>query len=256
MPAKVFIKISAPEEIERDFFKPDRVHGLFFSLVGENLARRLHEGYGNVKPYSLYCEEIFRPRDTRNFTLEVNILDDGLTNDLLSHLILNGRDISFDFGSRKLPLELKVSVSQRWVKSYSSIIESAKSARRAALRFISPATFKRNRVDYPFPSPELVFKGLVKKWLSFSDITPEVDLREFYDLVEIERYSLRTTKVIFSSAGKLTAFVGEIFYNFSGVKNGEALRWFGALLELSMWSGVGRKTTMGLGKVKVLSKEV
>jgi len=224
---------------------------LFFSLLGEKLAKKLHEEYKDLKPYSLYCREIFNPRPTSEFTLEVNLLDDTLLAELLSHFLLNGGKKVVNFGTLEVPVSCKTSVPQRWLKSYSSLLEGAKPARRAALRFISPATFKRKRVDYPFPSPELVFRGLVKKWLTFSKIPPKVDLRELYDAVEIERYSLKTTKVVFSSTGKLTAFVGEISYNFSKVENEDALRWFSALLELAKWSGVGRKTTMGLGKTIV-----
>jgi len=117
------------------------------------------------------------------------------------------------------------------------------------LRFVSPTTFRREKVDLPFPLPELFFKGLVKKWLSFSKIPIEVDLRKYYNLVEVERYNLKTKKVEFSNGGRLTTFVGEVVYNLSKVEDKEAQRWFNILLNFSLWSGVGRKTTMGLGKV-------
>ena len=76
-----------------------------------------------------------------------------------------------------------------------------------------------------------------------------MDLRSHYDQIEVEKYNLKTQKVEFSNGGKLTTFVGDLVYNLSKVEDKKALKWFYILLNFSNWSGVGRKTTMGLGKV-------
>ncbi|NPA13709.1 MAG: CRISPR-associated endoribonuclease Cas6 [Aquificae bacterium] len=256
MPLKAFIKLKARESIDTSIITPDKVHGLFFNLIGEELAKKLHEDYRNIKPYTIYCGDIFNTKTAKVINIEVNLLDENLIPEFLSQLVLNRKENFLNLNNREVPISHNLTVPQNWLKPYSVLYKETPLSTKVTLKFLSPTTFRREQVDYPFPSPELVFKGLVKKWLAFSNIPIGADLREYYSSIEIEKFNLRTTKVVFSSIGKLTAFVGEITYNLSRIKNREIMRWFNILLELSKWSGIGKKTTMGLGKVKVLSKEV
>ena len=249
MPLKFFLKLNLSEEIDTSKLTPDRVHGLFFSLVGEELAKILHEEYKNVKPYSLFCKELFRPQRVNSLNLEVNLLEDSLIPKILSSFVLNRKRTFLNLDSESVEVKADFRVPQRWLKPYSSLMEIEEIPSKVELKFLSPTTFRRNKVDLPFPLPELLFKGLVKRWLAFSNIPIEVDLRSYYDQIEVEKYDLKTQKVEFSNSGKLTTFVGEVVYNLSKVENRESLKWFYILLTFSIWSGVGRKTTMGLGKV-------
>ncbi len=251
MPLKVYLNIKLSKEIETRHLTPDGVHGLFFSLIGNPLALELHEGYKNLKPYSIFCKELFKNLKTDELHLEINLLEDELTPKLLSSLILKGRKAFFHIKGENLEVNSALNVPQKWLKSYEVIFEETKPLRRVEVLFLKPTTFRRNDVDLSFPLPELVFKGLIRRWLKFSKIKPEVDLRSFYDLVEVESFELKTRKVVFANGGKLTTFGGRVVYNLSKVENEEALRWFGALFKYSLWSGIGRKTTMGLGKVTV-----
>ncbi|RTZ60898.1 MAG: hypothetical protein DSZ31_01155 [Gammaproteobacteria bacterium] len=255
MPLKVFLKLNLSEEIDTSCLTPDKVHGLFFSLVGEELAGILHEGYKNIKPFSLFCRELFKPQKVKALSLEVNLLEDSLIPKLLSGFILNKKGVFLNLNSKSVEIKAEFRIPQRWLKPYSSLVEVKEIPTKVGIKFVSPATFRRNNSDLPFPLPELLFKGLVKRWLAFSGLPLEVDLREYYNRVEVERYNLKTQKVEFSSGGKLTTFVGEVVYNLSKVENKTALKWFFILLNFSLWSGVGRKTTMGLGKIGGLWKK-
>jgi len=253
MPLKVHIRLNLSEEINPLELKPDGVHGIFFSILGGESAKILHDGFKNVKPFSLFCKELFKKDPVGELNFELNLLKDDLISTVLSDLLLGSGEDFITFRGKKIPFTKSVRASERWVKTYSGIVEDVKVPQKVEITFLSPTTFRRNDVDYPFPSPELVFRGLVKRWLAFSDVKPSVDLREFYPLVEISYYELKTQKVEFANGGKLTAFVGKIVYNLKGVENEEARRWFGILSHFSNWSGIGRKTTMGLGKVKILT---
>jgi len=249
MPSRVYIKLSFEKAIEVKELTPDKVHGLFFSLIGGKLADKLHREYGNVKPYSLYCGEVFSEEPKEELILEVNLLEDSLLPSLLSELLL-GKKQAVIYMKEPIKGNFSIKVPQKWVKSYETLIEEVESRPKVGIRFVSPTTFRRNDVDFPFPLPELIFKGLVKKWLSFSKIPIDVDLREYYNRIEVEKYELRTEKVNFSNGGKLTTFKGYAVYNLSKV-NVEALKWLNILLSYARWSLVGRKTTMGLGKVRI-----
>jgi len=253
MPLKLFLKLNLSEEIDTSGLTPDRVHGLFFSLIGKDLASLLHEGYRDIKPFSLFCRELFKKQNVKGLNLEINLLEDSLIPQFLSALILGRKGAFLNLNSRRVEVKLdRILSPQRWLKPYPSLMEVEAVPTKVGVKFLSPTTFRRYNSDLPFPLPELLFRGLVKRWLAFANQPIGVDLREYYPKVEIERYDLKTRKVEFSGGGKLTTFVGEVVYNLSEVENDEARRWFFILLRYSLWSGIGRKTTMGLGKVSLL----
>ena len=249
MPLKFFLKLNLSEEIDTSKLTPDKVHGLFFSLIGEELAKTLHEEYKNVKPFSLFCRELFETQKVKSLNLEVNLLEDSLIPKVLSGFVLNRKRNFLNLDSKSVEVKTNIKVPQRWLKPYSSLMEIEEIPSKVEIKFLAPTTFRRNKLDLPFPLPELLFKSLVKRWLAFSRIPIEVDLRKYYEQIEVKKYNLKTKKVEFSNGGKLTTFVGEVVYNLSKVESKEALRWLYILLNFSLWSGVGRKTTMGLGKV-------
>ncbi len=89
MPLKVFLKLHLSEEIETSLLTSDKVHGLFFSLIGEDLAEKFHKEYKNIKPFSLYCKELFKNQTAKVLNFEVNLLEDSLIPKLLSGFILS-----------------------------------------------------------------------------------------------------------------------------------------------------------------------
>jgi CRISPR-associated endoribonuclease Cas6 len=255
MPLKVFINLELSEEIDLSELKPDGAHGIFFSVLGEESAKILHEDFKNVKPFSLFCRELFQTQPSKVLHLELNILKEELAPTILRDLILeNGKNKLF-FKGKTLNFRKTVKSSGKFIKSYESFLDANGFPAKVEVKFVKPATFRRENLDFPFPLPELVFKTLLKRWIFLSGIKPELDLRRFYNLVEVSKYDLKTRKVEFANGGKLTAFEGRVEYNFGKVKDSEAVKWFYTLLKFSEWSGVGRKTTMGLGKVKILQKD-
>ncbi len=249
MPTKICIKVKFEKPILGKKLTPDKVHGLFFSLIGERLSERLHQEYRDIKPYTLYCKEIFKKDETEELTIEVNLLEDSLLTTLLSGLLL-GKKEAVLYMEEPIKGDFSIKALQKWIKSYETLVKEVKVETKIGIKFIAPTTFRRNDIDFPFPIPELIFKGLVKKWLKFSKVSIDIDLRKFYDQIKVEKYKLKTGKVRFSNGGKLTVFQGYTIYNLSGI-NKEALRWFNILLSYTTWALVGRKTTMGLGKVRI-----
>jgi CRISPR-associated endoribonuclease Cas6 len=254
MPFKIFMDLQLSEEIDSSFLKPDGVHGIFFSVLGKESAKILHEDFKNIKPFSLFCRELFKSEPTDSLHFEINILDDSLAPQILSDLILKESQGFLNIAGKKIEYQKQIKTSQKYIKTYESFFENNNIPQKVEIVFLKPATFRRNNIDFPFPLPELVFKGLIKKWLAFSKIKPQMDLRKYYPFVEISKYNLKTKKVEFANGGKLTSFIGNITYNFGKVKE-EIHKWFYTLLNFALWSGIGRKTTMGLGKVKITAEE-
>ena len=256
MPSKVFIKLKLQQPVKGTDIKPDLLHGLFFNLLDPQTAEKLHYEYGNVKPYSLFSRELFKEETFNEVSLEINLLEDRLLPPLLSCLLLE-RDKNLFLGKVGVEKFSVIGLREENVIPYGEIFEKTQDSDKVLVKFLKPTTFRRNRVDLPFPLPELIFKGLVKKWNAFSSLPLDVDLREYYPYVKVSKYSLKSYKVEFSNGGKLTAFLGYALFSFDEVKDREAKRWFLTLLNFARFCGIGRKTTMGLGKVsfKLLERE-
>ena len=248
MPSKVTVKLQLEKPVKGTEIKPDVLHGLFFNLLDPQTAEKLHDTYGNIRPYALFCRESFIDEPFEEINFEINLLEDKYLAPLLSSLLLEKGKRLF-LGKVGIKGVKVPNVREEDVTPYGEIVENTEETPKVYVRFLKPTTFRRNDIDLPFPLPELVFKGLVKKWNTFSPIPVGVDLRKFYNLVKVSKYSLRSYKVEFSKAGKLTAFWGYSIYDLSEVRDREAVKWFSVLFSFARWSGIGRKTTMGLGKV-------
>lgn len=130
--------------------------------------------------------------------------------------------------------------------------------RSLTLRFVSPTSFRRSPPGgpgqhLPLPLPELVFGGLLGRWNAFAPMPLPVDLRPYLaGHLLLTRYRLKTRHVRFSrgARGALPAFVGQVTYSLSGRD-----RYRHSLVHLlaafAFWSGVGVRTAMGLGQVRV-----
>lgn len=113
------------------------------------------------------------------------------------------------------------------------------------LNFISPTSFKQYQNIQPFPLPELVFNSLLRRWNRFapSDLHfPEVQWQGLVSAFDLKTHGLKM------EAGAEIGSVGWVKYRFL---DSEQARIATILSQFAVFSGVGRKTTMGMGQVRV-----
>ena len=120
----------------------------------------------------------------------------------------------------------------------------------------------------PFPLPLLVFQSLALRWTMFSGVPLPEELLTFVEhFVVLSRHQVQTEILTFKQKSKQVGFVGVA--EFTVVKKNEHLaksdsslhgqlqsrigefsRMLGMLMAFSFYSGVGIKTTSGMGMVK------
>jgi len=114
-----------------------------------------------------------------------------------------------------------------------------------ALEFITPTLFKKNNLHYPAPVPERILESLARRWNAFA---PEPLTNETKDALlekatfRFLRVQTRTTKGHTLTPG----FIGKATLHLPKASEEEAC-WLSRLGELSFFSGVGAKTTIGFG---------
>lgn len=127
--------------------------------------------------------------------------------------------------------------------------------RQVTLHFTSPTVFRSSGANVPLPLPGLVFESLVRRWNAFAPLQIPLEIRRFADeAMAIARYHLHTERVAFGEEGERGAypgFVGTCSYAFL-VHDRYWLGLIHLLAAFAFYAGVGARTTMGLGQVRVV----
>ncbi len=159
--------------------------------------------------------------------------------------------------------------------SYGQLIDMHKHGRPAqqiTLHFASTTTFRSQSVNLPLPLPHLVFGSLVTRWQAFTNCR----LRELSDdqvdafvrhHILLSRHDIESTLYRFKQGGKEVGFTGSAAFEF--IIRSEHLQkqdpslerllqreyiWFARtmmlLTDFAYYSGIGRKTTSGMGLIR------
>ena len=155
--------------------------------------------------------------------------------------------------------------------TYSDLIQKHESdivEKYIKLRFISPTAFHSKGHNLPFPLPFLVFQSLVMRWEAFTGMVLPDNLLTFVEyFVMLSRYRGQTEILTFKQKSKQVGFVGEVEFTITRSNNKfkhkdpqlhqqlkssyqEYALILNMLAEFAFYSGVGIKTTSGMGMVK------
>ena len=116
------------------------------------------------------------------------------------------------------------------------------------LYFLSPTSFKQKQGVQPFPLTELVFDGLRRRWNAFAPEELQFPAVEWNGLVSA--FELQTHALKMKGGAEIGA-QGWVRYRFP---DAEQAKVAAVLAHFAFFSGVGRKTAMGMGQVKLLAE--
>lgn len=248
MLVKTEIKLEIPDNFKPSFHLGSVFHGVLNENIPAEHAECLHKN--NIKPISQYLTVDY---SDKTLVWTVNSVQKDFSEMLCNDFIKN------------LPNEIKLKKSNVTLKVKSKEIISKKSykdftneyylkdnpQRRANIRFLTPATFKIGGEYTVFPDISNVYKSLYNKFNTFASevsLDDEEVLKHLMEHSKIIGYNLKSTK--FGVEGvRIASFLGEICVY---IKGPEALSSIANLLfAFGEFSGIGAKTTLGMGGVKV-----
>jgi len=246
LPLKLLLRFRAEKPFPLSLLRPKTVHGLLFALVrNTEVGDLLHRG--GLKPFSLSFPShfLYPSREVGSFALVLNLLDNSIFPKLARRLFFP-EEGSLEVAGVRVRL---VSVKPLEVVTYSDLLKGG-AEKDLLLNFLSPTAFKRGVADYPLPDPYLVFSSLLRRWNAFSPRKLPTDLYGVLkERVHLSGCWIKTRKVEVAERAKFTGFTGRVLFYLD--LEGEPLRQVNALARLASFAGVGRKTTMGFGTVKV-----
>jgi len=109
-----------------------------------------------------------------------------------------------------------------------------------------------------FPEPTYVFESLARQWglfdptslrMASSGLTPRAIADWCEEHVIVARYSLETRYLPSSKFGQ-SGFQGDVTYEVKGIPTAPEAQWLAPLARFALFSGVGYKTTMGMGQAR------
>jgi CRISPR-associated endoribonuclease Cas6 len=216
------------------------IHALFFQWLANadsELAETLHSS--DNLPLTI-SNRVFK--DNR---VEIRITL--LNRQLLSPLFLGlSRDLGKKIAIAKIPCFLKPQIDLADTSSYKDLL-NVTPEKTINFCFHSPTSFKQNNCIQPFPLPELVFSNLLRRWNSFAPKEYHFPKVEWQGMTAA--YDLKT-KVIKKEVNEIGT-VGWVKYEF---KDAEQAKIATTLANFANFSGIGRKTALGMGRTQFKSK--
>lgn len=239
------------------------IYALFLGLirsVDEPLAEKLHSG-DSLKPFTvspLLGEFTHRNggiivRRDEQCQLRFTALEDEIFARLMENLVKFRAHVRLQKAHLRVTDAITSPQGSPWAgfASFEGLLEQKKPDRKISFEFASPTVFRsEGRRNIAFPSPELVFGSLLTKWNSFSEIKIDSNLLDSVkDDVLVSRYKLETRMLNYRKYQEL-GFIGTCDYEINGRVSADTLRQLNAVADFAFFSGVGAKTTMGMGQVR------
>ncbi len=290
MPHSLVLNLLPVAPIPSQFLTGRHLHALFLNLVSAvdtDLSAYLHD-QSNEKAFTLSPFQVSRKEADKTSTPQtkkrvlptasrttsqavqweqkqaiqentpiwwrISLLDDGLF-DRLTEL---WQQLNFDRPWHLGPTDLYVTnivsqpqPNQPWVNfcSYAELFDRASDTeRQIAFTFCTPTNFRQGVYDSAMPTRESIFCSLANRWNKYSEIAIEPNFTEsifpsFFDI---------RTEVCTDSRSKFIGCVGEVSYRIMGDVDPVAIKQINSLADFALYSGVGRKTPMGMGMTRRL----
>ena len=239
----------------------------------DDLAQRLHDGHG-LKPYTV--SGLLQGESSRSLN---GIIQPGAVGRIrFTSLSAAVFQVMGRWAAHSSALELNHNqweiTETRWKQthSYADIItthELAPPKEKINIRFTVPTCFKSMGQYFPMPTPRLVFGNLIDRWQAFSGVPVPTDFHDFVEqYIVVGDYDLRTQPVVLKQGTQIKGCVGKVSYmiakrNHTFEKNHPIraasvkqnrialIRLTGMLAEFANYSGLGIKTTQGMGTVSI-----
>jgi CRISPR-associated endoribonuclease Cas6 len=289
MPHSVVLNLLSASPIPSQFLTGRHLHALFLKLVSAvdtDLSAYLHD-QANAKAFTLSPLQVGRKEVYANSTQpakrqvlpaatrtsdalqwehkqairentpiwwRISLLDDSLFDRLTQLWLQLNFARTWHLGPADLYLTNMITepqATQPWVNfcTYAELFDRASEIeRQIALSFCTPTNFRQGQYDTAMPTRESIFSSLVNRWNKYSGIPIEHLLIEpifpsFFDI---------RTEIVVDSRSKFIGCVGEVSYRIMGDVKPIDLKQINALADFALYSGVGRKTPMGMGMTRRL----
>lgn len=243
MITELIITLKYEGETQLDYHIAPLMHGILMENVQREYGEELH---GNqLHPFSQSVSDIRSNQlNWRICTLTQEAKEEIIDRILLKdEFYLTYKDVVLSVKERKLRQISQDEMIQRYYFQ--------DQPRRITVDFQTPASFKSGGRYMIMPDERLIFQSLIHKYnrsSSDTEIGCEELLEQIMQFVQIVKYRLRS--VLFSMDGtRIPSFMGSVTFLIKGPQ--QLVNLLNLLLAYGEYTGVGIKTSLGMGRIKV-----
>lgn len=229
------------------YYKGSAMQGVLFSQIDKEYGEALHQQA--LHPYSQFIRAVGEESEW-----VINTLTDEAYEHMIVPLLspsvtgvkLNSGDIQCEIISKQIEtLEMQQLMSDFRDKTadYNYRIET-----------LTPVSFRQNGAYNVLPMPGLVYQSLMNRYSILSDnlsMSDQDTLDELVSLTLISGYRIHTVRFPLEKT-TIPGFVGSFTYH---IKNSQTMaRYVRMMLRFGEFSGIGVKTGMGMGAIRIAEK--
>lgn len=242
MLTKIEFKLTSSSELS--FQMSSLFHGALMELLPVEYADYLHTS--QLHPYTQHLER----RDGEWYWI-VSCLNDEANSIIIKKTLQETKMIELKKHHINVFLE-PVNIKSITEKEMMGRFYKEDSAKYIQIHFVSPTAFKQKGQYVFYPNIRCIFQSLMSKYdaaVGENQMLDEETLKQLSDHAMITRYDLKS--VSFSLEGvRIPAFVGKITIKMRGTQT--MANFANMLIQFGEFSGVGIKTTLGMGAIKII----
>ena len=241
MLGKFELKLRCAEEI--NYQMASLFHGVLMELIPSEYADYLH--LSQLHPYSQHLE--YRDETWYWIICGLNkeavqtIIVDSVWN--VNRITLKKKNIKIDIIQRKY---IEISYQELMDHFYET-----ENSPYINVHFIAPTAFKQKGKYVFYPDLRGIYQSLMSKYDSAArdeGMVDEETLEQLCENSQIVRYDLKSVN-FFVEKVKIPAFIGKITIKLTGTKT--MTNFANMLFEFGEYSGIGIKTSLGMGCIKL-----
>lgn len=279
MPHSLILNLLPQSPIPPQYLTGRHLHALFLTLVSSvdrKLGDYLHESKAD-KPFTLSPLQLIHSPHIKGgqggdrYTLQwehtkpipagtpcwwrISLLDDTLFRKLTQLWLNLNPNHPWHLGPADLHITSILGTpqsTQPWANaiSYAQLYEESSDINRQIdFFFCTPTAFRQSQHDCALPTRDLVFNSLIKRWHQYSNIELS---KMILDSIFPSFFNIHT-ELVADSRSKFIGCVGAMSFRLLGEVEPLTIKQINALTNFAFYSGVGRKSTMGMGMVRRLS---
>lgn len=260
----VIVRFRAREDIYFNYYPSESLHGMLFYLLKKRDAEKvdfLHDEYES-KPFTIspiipYLKwrngKKYLKKGDKHF-FRITFLEDQWYKLFMEYFLYHRDELRLR-GSKIEIIEVLTNSDED--KKCNSITpeklrKESQTRQKIRIKIHSTTTFRDDDRHIVFPRVNYLFNSLYSKWEEFSEQDLIIE-REDFNQIYVSRYDLKSAMEKFNEY-PIKGFQGECEYEIDSKLSKEKVKDLNLLADFAFYSGVGYKTTMGLGQVAKVNK--
>lgn len=222
-------------------------YSYFMDFFGDDISNKLHEN--TLKPISIFT---YKNMNNDEYVVNINITaDEHFCNEIANKILsIESYDINALNESFKVKEKIMYSsiTEDEYAKKY---LYSINDRNLRQINILTTTTFKQGDEYALFPEIHLILNSAINKWNNFSEkyqITDKQVIEEINNSCKIISYDLKTSTYIIKGS-RIDGFKGTIRIAINSNNTIKGLIFM--ILDFLNYSGIGIKTALGMGGVKV-----